>query len=221
MKKIAIGVVVVGLLITAYVAQLVVLAALLTACGGSTAPEPTPVAPPVKPAIHAHLYGDSTQAWNPHTGLVESLPAGSTVRVSAWPGLTAIQHLNGVSSIGVPQFQWSVANCNCDTVVVNYGINDAAKLAVSPDTYYGWMTQMRSIAEANGKKFIWQTPNPVTHYSAPLLAAYTGKADGQVADVYNAFIQYGNWWDLMADALHPNAAGYALATKTLAKTLTE
>lgn len=205
-------------------ALILALCAMLVACGGSQPDVPPTVVaptPPAKPAVHVHLYGDSTQAWNPHTGLASMLPAGSTVQVSAWPGLTAIQHINGVPTIGVPPFHWSVANCNCDTVVVNYGINDAVKLGVHPDTYYGWISEMRGISVAAGKRFVWQTPNPILHASGGLLAQYAGKADGSVADVYNAFIQYGSWGTLMADSLHPNGGGYSLATQTLANKLSE
>jgi len=202
---------------------LLALLALLTACGGSTAHEPVAevIVPVAKPAMHVHLYGDSTQAWNPHTGLAEMLPAGSTVQVTAWPGLTAIQHLHGVPSYNVPPYHWSVQNCGCDTVVVNYGINDATKLGVSPDEFRGWITSMRSIAESEGKKFVWQTPNPIMHPAAALLESYASVADGRVAGVYSAFIQYGNWHALMSDGLHPNSEGYAMATRVLARSLTQ
>ena len=201
---------------------LAVMALFFTACGGGSSPQevtpPAPV-PVMKPAIHVHLFGDSTQAWNPHTGIQEALPPGSTVQVSAWPGLTAIQHLNGVGTIGVPPFQWSVENCNCDTVVVNYGINDSTKLGVDPATFYFWISTMRQISTAAGKRFIWETPNPILHAASPILESYAKVADGEVADVYSAFITYGTWSSLMADSLHPNQDGYALATGIVVKSL--
>jgi len=204
--------------------MLYLLTALLVACGGSPTPEPVPevVVPIVKPVVHAHLYGDSTQAWNPHTGIESMLPPGSTVQVSAWPGLTAIQHLYGEPAINVPPFQWSVENCNCTVVVVNYGINDAAKLGVPATVFYGWIDTMRNIAKTHGKDFVWETPNPIlAHPSGPLLGEYAAIADGKVADVYGAFVKFGSWESLMADAFHPNVEGYTLATQVLAAALSE
>jgi hypothetical protein len=192
--------------------------AVIVACGGSSSnyePIEAPIVAPAKSPIHLCLDGDSVQAWNPHAGLFESLPAGSTIQNFGYPGLTAIQRIYGVQQIGVAPFAYTLASNGCTHIVSNFGINDAVKLGTDPDNWESIMLEMSSMAASSGVQFYWQQPNPISHSANGLLEQYASKATGSVIPVWTAFASRNWQGELMSDSLHPNEQGYALITSLI------
>jgi lysophospholipase L1-like esterase len=192
----------------------------LLGCGGGTPQEDEPLAKEKKTLpVHLCLYGDSTQIWNHHTGLLEALPEGSRLSNRGVAGATAIQQLRGYAWVYPNSWEQEMKN-DCNIVTVNFGINDAAKLGWSADVFVGQIIAIKSIAESNGKVFVIETPNPTKHPVDYLISQYAGaemQVQGYKVDHYTLFKGFngGNWTQGIADYVHPTGEGYAFKTEAL------
>lgn len=203
-----------------------VLTLLLASCGGGSptpAVEPPAVTPVVvtKTPVRVCLYGDSTQVWNSHAGLLEALPAGSEVKNFGRAGLTAWQHLNGVPGF-IPNWYTSIRSDGCDLVVQNYGINDALKLFTDPNVFADQVMSMRQMALDAGLKVVIESPNPILAHQPALLAAYAEALRARLAgDItfadQNLRIQQElpSWQSHLPDGYHPDEVMYAFKTSVL------
>lgn len=198
---------------------LVLMSIWLTACGDGDLPVSHTAV--VSLPVRVCLYGDSTQAGNPHTGLLESLPEGSTVRNLGVPGLMAQQHLFGVPGL-ITDWNTSIRTDGCDLVVQNYGINDAVKLQTPPEEFADQVMVMRQMALAANKRVIIESPNPITAHQPELVAAYAAALRARLGDDISFVDQHSriqrdlpNWQAYLPDGVHPDNTMYAFKTSGL------
>lgn len=181
-----------------------------TACGGGGSEPPTTstqsAPPPCRQTVTVQVYGDSTQnqAW--HDGYLQQILAARfgdrvTVIDQAASGTTSQALLYGQDGVNPP---WP-ENVTGDVVVVNHGINDAAR-GTPLDTFRATMLHFAAVPGA-----VLETPNPVNHppiddspyAQATRSAAKAGRIP--LADVQAYVMSLPNWRALMQpDGVHPS-----------------
>lgn len=207
---------------TALVATLLVT---LSACGGGGESEPTACTPR---AVRVQLFGDSTQAGfdgktqmmaNPTPAQVLQVEMDSRFGLGAVVvenrgvvGTDTRHILAGTDGKNLPWPQSATA----DVLVVNYGINDAARISL--EQYRG---NLRAIGAV---RVIFETPNPQVSDAPPLADAAVGpfaqamrevaaEKGYALADV-NQYVLGLPGWDSYylgpADQTHPSTELYRL-----------
>lgn len=199
----------------------------LTACGGGgdevTAPAQAPVTtlatPPAPVAelpcrdVRVILFGDSTMQGsqkytldaNGRTALGRYLDTHTNRRVilndQSAPGTTSSQMIAGWD--GVKQGPVWPYKPDADFIVVNHGLNDAAR--VDGATYD---LNLRIVASA-GVPVVFETPNPTpdpmqnpTGYAA-IMRTVAFETNNTLADVYAYVTAQPNWQALIGDGAHP------------------
>lgn len=195
-------------------------------------------------AIKIDLYGDSTQAG-------AELINGSYVTSINTPALVLQQRMNirfGVGqvlvrnkSIGgttiVQQYfgqapftrTWAaeMAASDANIVIDNHGINDAFISYMRPIDYVWCHNQMSAEAQARGKKYYAETPNPLNNPANAKLvsfinALYAGPLYAGTNTLYVNNMVMNNWsyWiKQLPDGIHPNAEMYQFESNLLFYTL--
>lgn len=205
-----------------------------TSAPAASAPEPT--APPhqvVKSQcrdVKVILFGDSTMQGsqkytldaNGRSALGRWLDAHSTRHVAlddqSAPGTTSTQMIAGWD--GVKQGPAWPYKPDADVIVVNHGINDAARTL--PAVYD---LNLRIIASA-GVPVVFETPNPVpdmqqdtTGYAA-IMRTVAFETNQTLADTFAYVMALPNWQSRIYDGAHPDYLLYlALASDVVGPAL--
>ncbi len=215
----------------------------LTACGGGgggggdrnqppgndPAQNPITVAPKlVNSAQTIDYYGDSTIfGWRTSatdqvdTTAPEAFAAAlansslHTVTNKGLSGQTACELLNGTNL--ARDWAAEMDQSSATVVILNHGINDAVSTrnAVSVDQYRSCLTGLAQIAKAEGKRVVFETPNPIAEEGNLPTYVQTmrdvARAEGlSLIDQY-AYLnqQYGNdGGAITRDGLHPTDEVY-------------
>lgn len=137
-------------------------------------------------------------------------------------GSVTEQGLHGIAGMRDP-LDTNIKTYGCTVVTANYGINDAAKLQVSPDLYLHRMKQFESIAVGNGAMFILETPNPILNAFDNYLWQYTNVAlqNFTTVDHYTTIQGLQGWQGMLPDGVHPNNELLLFKTNLLTKRIME
>ncbi|MGV3740701.1 MAG: SGNH/GDSL hydrolase family protein [Burkholderiaceae bacterium] len=170
-------------------------------------------------------YGDSTiWGWDPASDgqqvettapevFATALPFGHTVNNLGVNGQTACELLNGD---GNETWATRVRNRTSTTVLIlNHGINDAVSSnAVPVATYSACLTQLAQIAKSQGKRVIFETPNPIADSRlasyVTAMRAVAAQEGLSLIDQYAYLISfYGpDTFMYVPDGMHPSQGVY-------------
>jgi lysophospholipase L1-like esterase len=191
--------------------------------GTTSPPAPTPGTTP-PPTLNSvaqivDYYGDSTiRGYKSGTGaqvaksapeaFFEALPSSPAQQVNnlGIDGQTACQLFNNTDWTG------RMASSNATIVILNHGINDAATGVPMPN-YQSCLTGLARAAKNEGKRVIFETPNPIDNgglenYVAAMKTVAT-QENLSVIDQYENLIQSGRAIrDMCPDGTHPSDAVY-------------
>lgn len=184
-----------------------------------------PATPPTSEVIE--YYGDST-IWGWATGsdsvqvakpapqaFAEALPSSPTrytVHNEGVSGTSACQLRNGTDGKHenwADQMQASQAN----VVIINHAINDLRQNE-SLATYRTCLRDLVVLAKQNGKRVIFETPNPITAQSGldsyvQTMKSVAAENNVQVIDQYQYLLsRYSDLSQVTPDGLHPTDAVY-------------
>jgi lysophospholipase L1-like esterase len=215
---------------------ILVLAAVLTACGGGgsdTTPEEgfegstvIGVGPNCEP-VHVQLFGDSTMdgyvgatgkigARNPGTVLQELLDArfgmGRVLVTNHGVGGSTLVELAGGHN-GFNDKPWP-SMFTGHIAVVNHGINDTTH--GTPLDAYGYLLEHMHDVRPLGTTLIFQTPHRVkVHNVEPYAVRMRDVAVAKGAPLSNVYTftkTLANWFSYLPDWAHPTEDGYELVT---------
>lgn len=204
----------------------------LFGCGGDTTTSnttntaPTAVAS-AKPRQVICLFGDSTQYSRSQFDYlvqqeVSAIYPDSVVYNFGVSGSVTEQGIYGIAGMR-ESLDTNIKQYGCTVVTANYGINDAAKLQVSPELYLHRMKQFEGIVVGNGAMFILETPNPILNAFDTYLQNYTNLAltNFNTIDHYSAIKMLPSWQSMLPDGVHPNDELLLFKTKLLMKRIME
>ena len=144
--------------------------------------------------------------------------AGLPVDNRSVGGLQALDLLHGNADLGVQPWPAVMARSAAATVVISLGINDSADPARLAD-YRAALAELARIAQAQGKRVIFATQNPIARPAGAVFAqAMRDVASARglpLLDVHAAALAHmarqpgTSLADWVPDGLHPNAALYA------------
>lgn len=173
------------------------------------------------------MYGDSTQAgvsywngvahqeeWTPAKVLAARLGSGFEVRNYGIGGTKLQQAADGSKMYDGLSFAEQIAQSDADIVICNWGINDAYIRGNTPEAHRDRWYQVADIVRGAGKKFVLQTPNPISvdHGAilAELVSASRAVPNDCTADVYaHVLWVYPQWQVHLSDGIHPNGILYS------------
>ncbi|MHC2457699.1 hypothetical protein ACVMIX_004340 [Rhizobium leguminosarum] len=104
--------------------------------------------------------------------------------------------------------------CQCDDIVVaNWGINDAYVAGNTANAHRAYYTCLKGFVEAQGKIFVYESPNPMNNAHDPILAgldAAVKTIPGIACSDVNGQVRqyYPQWAGHLSDDTHPNAIMY-------------
>jgi hypothetical protein len=206
-------------------------------CAPVLASAPAVTRTPVPGTQIIDYYGDST-VWGYATGVgtqvakpapaafAEALPASLKyeVRNEGVSGSTACQLLNGTDGKH-PAWDTQMAASKARIVILNHAINDQWKDDLP--TYKSCLLALAQTARKNGKKVIFETPNPTLNSGKGGLDTYVQamkevalQARIPVIDQYQYltnYLQGISSYAICPDGLHPTDAVYILKGKYAAK----
>lgn len=188
---------------------ILILLALLTACGGgSAAPESAPSTPAVATPTNIQLFGDSTQYlagpyWQQRYG-------AANVDIQAIPGTTSGQLIAGTDGAHAP---WP-ASTKTAIVVFKFGANDCLPwFNTSVDQF---KANLRVLLKGVKGVAVLETPDPTLDVSRPNEPLYTQAVRDVAAETGTLLIDTdacwrarpGGWVDLIGgDMEHANELG--------------
>lgn len=137
-----------------------------------------------------------------------------TVINSGVAGTTVEHLLNGTHKVDQPWWP-HVSQSKAQIIVVNYGLNDAYAVGMTPELFSAELDQVISAAKAAGKLIILETSNPSTNDHLPYLAklveaekATAAKWGVTVIDQFGYLSSQPQWASMLSDSMHPTDAGY-------------
>jgi lysophospholipase L1-like esterase len=203
--------------------------------GGQPNPDPTPPPPdPVPPNTSPYVidyYGDST-VWGWASGSGQPpvrvdipAPLAFANRLPSSPqNLVRNEGVNGTTACGLlegdgvhPPWPEQMQASSATHVIINHGINDRKVNDVT--RYRTCLTALSTVARANGKQVVFETPNPI---SAEGLAVYVdamrsvAAAQQPPVPVINQYQFLTNHLDgrsvieIVPDGEHPSQAVYIM-----------
>ena len=167
------------------------------------------------------LYGDSTQAASgmnttPAQMLQMKLnavygPGVHTVTNFGIGGATIADALSSPTHFAAGNIAQHIATRNADIIVGNWGINDGFIPGNNPGNHLNNYCALRNHVMSLGKKFVYQSPNPIKGSSDPhnqcigaLDAAVKTIPGLIVADIRNdIYSNFTYWPDQLSDTIHP------------------
>jgi hypothetical protein len=204
-----------------------------TAQTGSTAVPLTSTAAPSTTTQAIDYYGDST-VWGFASGsagtqvdrpppviFAAQLPASAryVVRNEGVSRTTACQLLQGTDGVH-PDWQTQMRNSTAKFVIINHAINDQRQdIGESVPAYKACLVALSQIAKQQGKRVIFETPNPTDQSSTGLDQYVVAMREAAASERLNLIDQYAflmtrlNGADvrtLMPDGTHPSDSTYEL-----------
>lgn len=143
------------------------------------------------------------EKYGPYRHFVSSYGVGGSTIISAmdtplYSGKNFTQHM---------QCHWD------DIIVANWGINDSYVAGNTPAAHKSYYTALKSTIEGCGKKFLYESPNPMNNTHDPIMASLdtaVKQISGiSVADVsWQTRAYYPQWAVHLSDGVHPNQIMY-------------
>ncbi len=187
------------------------------------------------------IYGDSTQVGVSVYGVVSSVtqwtPAkllqmmldnkyGVGVHTVTNYAIGGTTFLGALSTNMFPQgnVYQHIASKSDDIIVANWGINDAFVAGYTGWDYASWVQLLKNNVEGAGKKFVYESPNPINNAHSAILDDYVLRAKGLsgllIMDTYNQIkTYYPQWTGHLSDGIHPNYIMYFYVGDLLFKSI--